>query len=164
VNDENVRGAQPWVGRSRWNFGSFHLWGDVPALMPIAKKAIKVPGFRFDGSGKSFQSASVEGQKTIGLLQQRDGHGHTRHLTNQAEHGVKGGGFDLGEKGFNVAAAERFGHLVAGANYRRTAEDKRQHIGVSRRFAAAMIAKIPFVLSSYISQHFHPSNQQRKSA
>lgn len=31
---ENVRGAIPWVGRSRWNFGSFHLWGDVPALMP----------------------------------------------------------------------------------------------------------------------------------
>ena len=31
---ENVRGAQKWVGRSRWNFGSFHLWGDVPALMP----------------------------------------------------------------------------------------------------------------------------------
>jgi hypothetical protein len=35
---ENVRGAQKWVGRSRWNFGSFHLWGDVPALMPIGKK------------------------------------------------------------------------------------------------------------------------------
>ncbi|HKS70360.1 MAG TPA: DNA cytosine methyltransferase [Ktedonobacterales bacterium] len=32
---ENVRGAIPWVGRSRWNFGSYHLWGDVPALMPI---------------------------------------------------------------------------------------------------------------------------------
>jgi hypothetical protein len=32
---ENVRGAQEWVGRSRWNFGSFHLWGDVPALMPV---------------------------------------------------------------------------------------------------------------------------------
>ncbi len=31
---ENVRGAQPWVGRSRWHHGSFHLWGDVPALMP----------------------------------------------------------------------------------------------------------------------------------
>jgi hypothetical protein len=37
---ENVRGAIPWVGRSRWNFGSFHLWGDVPALMPpgVARK------------------------------------------------------------------------------------------------------------------------------
>lgn len=31
---ENVRGAIPWVGRSRWNSGSFHLWGDTPALMP----------------------------------------------------------------------------------------------------------------------------------
>lgn len=39
---ENVRGAQEWVGRSRWNFGSFHLWGDVPALMPMTR-AVKVP-------------------------------------------------------------------------------------------------------------------------
>jgi hypothetical protein len=41
---ENVRGAQPWVGRSRWAFGSFHLWGDVPALMPMTLKAVKVGG------------------------------------------------------------------------------------------------------------------------
>jgi hypothetical protein len=34
---ENVRGAQPWVGRARWSFGSFYLWGDVPALMPVKK-------------------------------------------------------------------------------------------------------------------------------
>jgi hypothetical protein len=87
---ENVRGAIPWVGRSRYNFGSFHLWGDVPALMPIAARVDavkapgmdwsdrtnpnnrrsftenggkKVPGFRFDGSGKSFQTASVQGTK-----------------------------------------------------------------------------------------------------
>jgi hypothetical protein len=37
---ENVRGAIPWVGRSRWNFGSFHLWGDVPALMPTSSAAL----------------------------------------------------------------------------------------------------------------------------
>ena len=74
---ENVRGAIPWVGRSRWNFGSFHLWGDVPALMPFTSDRIKalgmhwhptqgrnaglkVSGFRFDGSGGSFQTASVK--------------------------------------------------------------------------------------------------------
>lgn len=54
---ENVRGAIPWIGRSRWNYGSFHLWGDVPALMPqaraldftrIAGQCAKVPGFRFE--------------------------------------------------------------------------------------------------------------------
>lgn len=32
---ENVRGAQPWVGRARWHYGSYYLWGDVPALMPM---------------------------------------------------------------------------------------------------------------------------------
>jgi len=41
---ENVKGAQPWVGTARWHFGSFYLWGDVPALMPIAKAAWKAPG------------------------------------------------------------------------------------------------------------------------
>lgn len=56
---ENVRGAEPWVGRAAWNFGSYYLWGDVPALMPATLKARKNPGFRFDGSGKSFQSESV---------------------------------------------------------------------------------------------------------
>lgn len=40
-----------------------HLWGDVPGLMPPTSRAHKVPGFRFDGSGRSFQSASVEGVK-----------------------------------------------------------------------------------------------------
>lgn len=41
---ENVRGAQKWVGRSRWNYGSFHLWGDVPALMPPARNVMKNSG------------------------------------------------------------------------------------------------------------------------
>lgn len=32
---ENVMGAQRWVGPAKWHYGSFYLWGDVPALMPI---------------------------------------------------------------------------------------------------------------------------------
>lgn len=57
---ENVRGAIPWLGKAAWNYGSYYLWGDVPALMPGVVDARKVPGFRFDGSGRSFQTASVE--------------------------------------------------------------------------------------------------------
>ena len=45
---ENVRGAQKWVGRSRWNFGSFHLWGDVPALMPMQKATKNAGGSWFN--------------------------------------------------------------------------------------------------------------------
>jgi hypothetical protein len=59
---ENVRGAIPWVGRSRWHYGSFHLWGDVPALMPMSSQP-----------------------KTIRHANIRDGFSHTRHLTNQRE-------------------------------------------------------------------------------
>jgi hypothetical protein len=33
---ENVKGAQRWVGRAAWHYGSYYLWGDVPALMPFA--------------------------------------------------------------------------------------------------------------------------------
>src|SRR5271167_2207183 len=49
---ENVRGAQKWVGRARWNFGSFYLWGDVPALMPPTLKAPKVPGLNWSRYGE----------------------------------------------------------------------------------------------------------------
>lgn len=63
---ENVRGAQPWVGRAAANYGSYYVWGDVPALMPVVVDARKVPGFRFDGSGRSFQTASVEAHVTEG--------------------------------------------------------------------------------------------------
>jgi len=40
---ENVCGAQKWVGRARWHYGSFYLWGDVPALMPFTYRAGKTP-------------------------------------------------------------------------------------------------------------------------
>lgn len=40
---ENVRGANPWLAtKSVYNFGSFHLWGDVPPLMPKALRG-KLP-------------------------------------------------------------------------------------------------------------------------
>jgi hypothetical protein len=41
---ENVRGAQRWVGRARWNLGSYYLWGDIPALMPPDLRPMKNTG------------------------------------------------------------------------------------------------------------------------
>lgn len=125
---ENVKGAQPWVGPAQWRYGSFYLWGDVPALMPVPHKAVKVTtmgagwyppghpkhvaGFAFNthadratknAGGSWFNVAhnttSGKGQNPDGrkvpdrIVHQRDGHAHTRHLTNPAEHsGVKQGG------------------------------------------------------------------------
>jgi hypothetical protein len=82
---ENVRGAQPWVGRAVDSYGSYFLWGDVP-LIPTPQDAIKVPGFRFDGSGGSFQTAAVNGMKAPGGRHIRDGAKSTARLTNPSEH------------------------------------------------------------------------------
>lgn len=129
---ENVRGAIPWVGRSRWNYGSFHLWGDVPALMPQTRGVLKagvthrsdgttnfhqgqygqkVPGFRFDGSGKSFQTASVEGVK-------------------------------CGGDWFN-ASQPSISRLTGSKS-------------PARKAASAEIARIPFPLASYIARVYRP--------
>jgi C-5 cytosine-specific DNA methylase len=53
---ENVRGAQKWVGRARWNHGAFALWGDVPALMPIRLRqdGIKCGGDWFGAENPSW--------------------------------------------------------------------------------------------------------------
>jgi hypothetical protein len=118
---ENVKGAQPWVGRARWNFGSYYLWGDVPALMPPVLRAAKVPGFRFDGSGRSFQTASVshtEGRKV-----------------GKDWFGGYGGGF-----GWDSSPMRR-----------------NSSKSPARKFASAMIAKIPLTLSRHIAATFRPA-------
>lgn len=63
---ENVRGAIPWVGRSRFNVGSFHFWGkDVPAIFPIMrhKKQLGDPFWfynNYEGSARRFSSHSKQ--------------------------------------------------------------------------------------------------------
>lgn len=136
---ENVRGAQPWVGRARWNFGSYYLWGDVPALMPqpyqrrhgtgswfaIDMKSRRAgvtdpaqiegqknPGFRFDGSGRSFQSESV---KNTG---------------------------DWFGSGADCSLQRRAGSKTP-----------------ARKFASAMIAKIPLALSRHIAAVYWPESE-----
>ena len=58
---ENVKGAQKWVGRAAWHFGSYYLWGDVPALMPFAK-GIKLAHNTNSGTGQN----PVNGRKGKG--------------------------------------------------------------------------------------------------
>ncbi len=198
---ENVKGAQPWVGRAKWAFGSFFLWGDIPALMPIQKyhqrqkvkageqwnidranftgtrgwdeggsegtknhggswfnigspgqkergrnpvhalemEGRKVPGFRFDGSGKSFQTASVEGLKSdgSGWNANRTLKSSGRMVPSAMPEGVKQGG-----DWFNAES----GGIC------RTTGSK----SPARKAASAKIAKIPFALSSWIARCYKP--------
>ena len=57
---ENVRGAQPWVGRARFNVGSFYFWGDGQlswcGLMPG-------PSFRADEGVSGFTVCESAGEQ-----------------------------------------------------------------------------------------------------
>jgi len=130
---ENVRGAQPWVGRANWAFGSFLLWGDVPALMPIVRKHVKVQGFRFDGSGGSFQSASVAHNTTSGHGQNPDG---------RLDHIKQGGDW------FNAASLD--GDGLQSISRRSGSKSS------ARKAASAHIAKIPFELARHIARSWKP--------
>jgi hypothetical protein len=156
---ENVRGAQPWVGRAQFNFGSYYLWGDVPALMPSPKHSrrsdnpaddgIKVPGprfqnivgaegwrndcydgrkaagFRFDGSGRSFQTEQVartEGRKADG-----------RGVGRDCEH-------PFGWQAPDTSSASP-----------------------RRKAASARIAMIPLALSTWIGRCYYPRELARRA-
>jgi C-5 cytosine-specific DNA methylase len=167
---ENMRGAQKWVGRARWNYGSFYLWGDVPALMPVTLKVAKVPGFRFDGSGKSFQTASVDGLKMGWDNSER---GKCRRNDGTKIPGISGFRNADGKKvGFNVAAAQRYCKGVkfsqsGDAWFDRKPRDKMLgdkgpaaygSRSNSRKAASAMIAKIPYPLALHIARCFRPNH------
>jgi site-specific DNA-cytosine methylase len=126
---ENVRGAEKWVGAAAWHFGSYYLWGDVPALMPRAFKAVKVPSFRFDGSGRSFHTASVR----------RTDPGKGARFTSR----------DCGnEKGF----AKEWRDSPNGMPMMSSKSP-------ARKAASAQIAKIPFPLAQHIARVFKPEEK-----
>lgn len=64
---ENVVGAQRWVGRAKYHYGSVYLWGDVPALMPSGShtKGFKndmnlTPFSRFSSKSPERKAASAQ--------------------------------------------------------------------------------------------------------
>jgi site-specific DNA-cytosine methylase len=136
---ENVKGAQPWVGRARWSFGSFYLWGDVPALMPPVYKGTKVAGFRFDGNGGSFQTAAV---KNTGGSWFNVAH-NTTSGRGQNPDGRKRKDAD----GYERSHPDAFGWKGL----------KTSSGSSARKMASAMIAKIPLPLSRYIAATFRPA-------
>jgi hypothetical protein len=152
---ENVRGAQKWVGRARWNYGSFYLWGDVPALMPITFSGFKVPGFRFDGSG-SFQSASVEetGVKASGMNwsdRTKRGQDFTRLAGKRRTDIGKGARFTSRDCGIEAG-------IKCGGDWFNAEQPSISRMTSSkspaRARASAMIAKIPLPLARHIAATF----------
>ena len=149
---ENVRGAQKWVGRARWNFGSFYLWGDVPALMPITRAIAKNPGlnwsahkepdYRTSGKGACFRDSAIKNNGGSWF--------NVAHNTTSGK-GQNPDGRKVGKDWFGAgedcSLQRRHGSKPSG-----------------RKFASAMIAKIPLPLSRHIAATFRPAINARAAA
>jgi hypothetical protein len=140
-----VRGAIPWVGRSQWHYGSFHLWGDVPALMPttLGREILKAGvTHRADGT------TNFHGQKNT------NNNPTKRHATE----GVKmGGGTWFGEYTPKPEGVKQGGDWF---NDPKSMSRQSSSKSKARKAASAKIAKIPFALSSHIARVYYPMRSE----
>lgn len=174
---ENVVGAQAWVGRATWRYGSFFLWGDVPALMPFRVGMKNTGGswfgqrdgkqlerndprdMRRDASGEFVNAAATGGWNHPGkALDGRKNNGgswfavahnkNSGHSRNPVNDGVKVSGDWFG----SYAEQKASGTISPGRLHGNRSS--------ARKAASAAIAKIPFPLASHIARVFHPGREQ----
>jgi hypothetical protein len=135
---ENVKGAQKYVGRAQWHYGSFYLWGDIPALMPIAQRAAKVPGMNWSGSDQPGYRAVAFNDSAV-----KNSGGSWFNVANNTTSG----------HGRNPARGDG---LKTGGNWFGANKDHPLRQGSSgsqaRKAASARIAKIPFPLAQWIAR------------
>mgnify|MGYP001612040804 CR=1 FL=1 len=140
---ENVRGAQKWVGKARWHYGSFYLWGDVPALMPITRRAFKSGHCNWD----KFGTTDYKGDQMQDRFIKNNGGSWFNVANNTTSghgqnpvHGRKGGGGSW--------LHENRDHPLRATSSRSSA----------RKAASAQIAKIPLPLARHIAQAYKPQD------
>jgi len=164
---ENVRGAQKWVGRSRWHFGSYHLWGDVPALMPHTLKGVKVGGLDWNNRAQKGQAFNTHAEHQLREEIKNSG-GSWFKISHNKSQPTRGDRYGNNPVGLAAGRQETLDGLK-GAGHGWFNDAKRA--GVSRetgrlsqsgskspqrRAAAAAIARIPYTLSRHIAETYWP--------
>lgn len=139
---ENVVGAQRWIGRAGWHFGSYYLWGDIPALMPVACSRQKFnPDGTSHGPGSWFKIADSKnrGVKSTGQ--------NWNKFSQTGKTSVHWAEFASGVKGFTPNGEPLGKNKLA----RKWGSKSKK-----RKMASAMIAKIPFPLARHMALCFKP--------
>lgn len=168
---ENVRGAQEWVGRpAAWNYGSFYLWGDVPALMPLA----------LNGRMKYPSSASERLWKDREVPRLNDGESSMKNKTGGSWFGIPASPGTASRQDPRDVRRNANGDFVSimnnpvsipGGNGIKGSADqlggdhqtwfdggltKHGSRSNARKAASAQIAKIPLPLSRHIARCYYP--------
>lgn len=162
---ENVRGAQEWVGRARWNFGSFYLWGDVPALMPMTFRSQKFnPDGTAHGPGSWFAIADSKNRGARAIKNNGGSWFNIAHNTTsgkgQNPDGRKGVPHRTAGHWTNPAEHEGMKHRGSGEVWFDTGPASLPSKSPARKMASAMIAKIPLPLARHIACVFKPAKAE----
>lgn len=152
---ENVKGAQEWVGRAHWSFGSYFLWGDIPALMPIQRyhQRLKVPAGEqwnvnrpnFTGT-RGWDEERLEGRKNGGGSWFNVGSPGQKEVGKNPAHAIAA----------EVAEGRKNGNDWFGSGENCSLQRRAGSGSKARKAASAKIAKIPLALSSHIARVYHP--------
>ena len=154
---ENVRGAQKWVGRARWNYGSFYLWGDVPALMPHTFKGVKTTGRSMSLGAPKWGTHNMGPGELMHaeIAANQDGRKVSMNFHEHEKTGKPGRSF----KSTAVAQYQPEAGLKMGGDwFSDPTSTCRRHGSKSnaRKAASAMIAKIPYPLAAHIARCYKP--------
>lgn len=133
---ENVCGAQKWVGKARWHYGSFYLWGDVPALMPITLGRLK--------------TAMTHRQNDKPFLDFRSTKNDGGSWFNVAHNTTSGHGQNPVTRKQKVSDAIWFDSGICRSGSKSSV----------RKAASAHIAKIPYELARYIARAWKPTDAE----
>jgi len=156
---ENVRGAQPYMGKAAAHYGSFYLWGDVPAMLPIGcprkgfqrLKDSENPSDPWGGFGGSSHGAKME----FGI-------GRTNLGVQPTYKKISGGRYRVhtfpGE--YECKDPVTFKKMVGYEKYKNRFEDhesaQMSSKSNSRKEWSAKAAMIPLELSTWIGKCFLP--------
>jgi hypothetical protein len=181
---ENVRGAQPWVGPAKANYGSFYLWGDVdmvgnriviggasfasPMIGAPARIALKQPGnngaYLWKDRPVPRFNDGENAHKTAGGSWFRERNGEPQPGIRHEDRGIKVASED--GRRTDVGLGARFtsrdcgveGTKIGGDWFSDPNSTCRKHGSRSnaRKAASAQIAKIPLPLSQFIASAFKP--------
>ena len=145
---ENVKGAQKWVGRAKWHYGSYYLWGDVPALMPMAKSMLK-GGWRSQADGASMRRDDSGFKSNLGTHERTSGPGRPRFIRD----GTKVPG-NNGPRRWEDREIKRLRDVTDGwfGSQNDHALRNTSSGSKARKAVAALIAKIPYPLARWIGE------------
>lgn len=146
---ENVRGAQEWVGPAKYNYGSFYLWGDIPALMP--RTPTKRMKYQASAAPRMWKDREVP------RLNDRAYKSEGLNWSDRSKRGqdfTRVAGQQCGTKQAGLSNEAWFDHGAAAFSSRSTA----------RKQASAEIAKIPAPLAKWVGEVMKPVDRQERTA